>query len=528
MWRKISVAIICSVAILRLVDCRVNKKPTLKIMNINLMWKTLRNAEGRRAASLPALRFARPGGWRWAAILSVSVFAGLFIFQTICFAKPLVSTAAEFQSLTSTQRTDARPAAQGAAQPQAVTPQTSNAEKQPPKPYTLSPERAAKAIAYARAIHWLYFADFLYTIVALLSVIRLRVAPVYRNWAERVAGNRFMQAVVFGAPLLLTLGVLGLPAELLRHWISRRFDQSIQSWGSWFWDWSKGEFVSVAFGVILIWLLYAGIRRSPKRWWFYVWTGALPILVLTVFIAPLVIEPMFFTFTPLAETHTDLAGELERIVTRAGQDIPLDRMYLMNASSKLKSLNAYVTGLGASRRVVVWDTTISHMTNPQISFVFGHEMGHYVLGHIRAGMIFTAGALLVSFFLGFHVLGGLINRLGGAWGLRGVSDWASLPVLLLIFIVLSFVFTPVDNAYSRHLEHQADQYGLEVVHGILPDAAATAAESFQILGDIDLEEPAPSWLVKVWFYSHPPIRDRVAFAYSYDPWSAGQSPRFVK
>ena len=203
-------------------------------------------------------------------------------------------------------------------------------------------------------------------------------------------------------------------------------------------------------------------------------------------------------------------------------------MYLMNASSKLNELNAYVTGIGASERVVVWDTTIAQMNTPQILFVFGHEMGHYVLHHIRDGILFTAGVLFVFLFAAFHVLHRALRRFGGRWGIRAMDDWASLPVFIFAMMIFSFIFTPIDNAFSRHLEHQADQYGLEVIHGIVPDAPQVAAQSFQILGEIDLAEPAPSRAVKIWFYDHPPLDERMLFAQTYDPWSKGESPEFVK
>jgi len=109
-----------------------------------------------------------------------------------------------------------------------------------------------------------------------------------------------------------------------------------------------------------------------------------------------------------------------------------------------------------------------------------------------------------------------------------VDDLASLPVMILLLTVFGFLFTPVSNAYSRHLEHQADQYGLEVVHGIVPDAPQVAAHSFQLLGEIDLSEPSPSEAVKIWFYDHPTLDERILFAQTYDPWDKGQSPAFVK
>jgi Zn-dependent protease with chaperone function len=354
------------------------------------------------------------------------------------------------------------------------------------------------------------------------------VAVIFRQWAERFTRRRFLQAAVFAPALLATLQVAGLPGGAARHWLAVRYGQSIQGWLSWLWDWAKGTFLELGLGIFLVWLLYAVMRRSPRRWWFYAWLAALPIIAFLVFLSPWLVDPLFFEFRPLAPGHPELAAQIEGVVMRAGLEIPESRMYVMNASSKLNALNAYVTGLGASQRVVVWDTTLARLATPEVLAVFGHEMGHYVLGHVRAGMLFAAGLLFVGLGAAFHLFRWILSRWGGVWHLRGMDDWASLPALLLLLSLLGFLATPAANAYSRHIEHQADQYGLEVLHGIVPQASEAAARSLQSMGEIGLEEPSPSRAVVFWFYSHPPINERIIFARSYDPWSQGRSPEFVK
>ena len=177
-----------------------------------------------------------------------------------------------------------------------ATPQNGAANMPQTQAYSLPPERAAQAIAYARARHQLYFLDFAYSVLVLLMLLRWRVAPAFRDWAERSFRSRLGQAAIFAPALLLTLGVLGLPGDVASQWLARHFAQSIQGWGSWFWDWSKGELAGAFFGVFLVWLFYAVVRRSPRGWWFYAWLGAVPIIVFVVFVSPLVIEPMFFRF----------------------------------------------------------------------------------------------------------------------------------------------------------------------------------------------------------------------------------------
>ncbi len=140
------------------------------------------------------------------------------------------------------------------------------------------------------------------------------------------------------------------------------------------------------------------IRRSPRRWWLYFWLATLPIIVTVMYLEPMVIEPLFYRFEPLAATHPALVAQLEKLVARGGLAIPPDRMFEMKASEKLNSLNAYVSGFGGSKRVVVWDTTLQKLTTPEILFVFGHEMGHYVLGHIRNSLLWLSLLLLVLLF----------------------------------------------------------------------------------------------------------------------------------
>jgi Zn-dependent protease with chaperone function len=247
-----------------------------------------------------------------------------------------------------------------------------------------------------------------------------------------------------------------------------------------------------------------------------------------MFIEPLVIEPMFYVFRPLAKTQPALVSKIEEVVARGGLVIPQDRMFEMNASSKLNAVNAYVTGIGVSKRLVVWDTTIQKMTAPEVLFVFGHEMGHYVLGHIWLGIAFAAGGILIGLFVAYHGMTWAIARWGGRWGIRALDDWASLPVLLLGLSILGLFADPVSNYFSRVLEHNADIYGLEVIHGIVPDSAQAAARGFQKLGEISLDDPNPSSFVKFWLYDHPSIRDRVAFAASYDPWTKGGRAKYVR
>ncbi|MGA7221855.1 MAG: M48 family metallopeptidase [Candidatus Acidiferrales bacterium] len=394
--------------------------------------------------------------------------------------------------------------------------------------YTLPPDLYRKARDLGRFRFRFALIDFFYGIFVLWVILRWGFGPKFRDWAESASRNRFVQAAIFAPLLILTMDILGLPSDLYQNSVDRKYGLSVQSWGSWFWDWTKGQFLAVVLGIVLVSILYAVIRSSPRRWWFYFWLVSLPIAVILVFLQPLIVDPMFHKFEPLQEKDPALTVSLEKMVQRAGENIPPERMFWMGAGEKTTELNAYVTGIGASKRIVVWDNTIAKMNTPQIVYVAGHEMGHYVLGHIWKGLIFAAVFLFVLFYLGFRTIGWFLQRWGKDWGIRGVDDLASLPALLLLLSVFSFVASPISSAVSRHFEHQADQYGLEVTHGLTPDSAQVAAQSFQILGEVDLSDPEPNPLDVFMFYSHPTIPDRIRFALSYDPWAKGEPGEFVK
>jgi Zn-dependent protease with chaperone function len=394
--------------------------------------------------------------------------------------------------------------------------------------YTLPPDLHTKAHHLNRIRFRLALLGFVYGIVVLWLILRWKLASKYRNWSERFSSKGFLQSALFSPLLLLTIAILTLPLDIYGEWVEKQYGISIQGWGSWSWDWIKAELISLVIGTILIWLLYVIIRRSARRWWFYFWLITLPIGVFLFFLQPQVIDPLFHKFEPLQQKDPALTASLEQMVSRAGQNIPPVRMFWMGAGEKTTDLNAYVTGVGASKRIVVWDTTIAKMNAPQIVFVAGHEMGHYVLQHIPKGLAFFAVLLLIAFYVGYRSIGWLLARWGSRWEIRGLQDWASLPALLLLLSVFLFVINPVGSAFSRYLEHQADQYGLEVTHGLTPDSGQIAAQAFQVLGEVGLSDPDPNPINVFLFYSHPPIADRVRFCLTYDPWSSGGQGEFAK
>ena len=408
--------------------------------------------------------------------------------------------------------------------PQAKPSQAAN----PPTRYVLSPEKRTQAVAYAHARYLIYFSGVALSLGIYFFLWRAKIALAFRNWARLVSARHFVQCLIFVPLFFIIVSLIDFPLSYYSGYtLERHFGLSTQSFGSWLGDWTKDLGVTILVGVGAVWMLYLVIRRSRRRWWFYFWLISVPFSLGLVLIQPVIIDPLFFKFTPLEQTQPELTARIEAMLHHAGLDIPTSRIFEMNASTKTNALNAYVNGVGTSKRVVVWDTTLRRLNPDETLLVLGHEIGHYALGHVVKGFIYFELGALVAFGVGFVIVEWLVKRFGARSGIEGVGDLASFPILLFVLTLLSFLSTPVYCGVSRRVEHQADQFGLEVAYGVVPDPNAAEARSLQILGEEDLEDPDPSPFIKFWLYTHPALDERIRFANSYKPWAEGRPLELV-
>jgi len=394
--------------------------------------------------------------------------------------------------------------------------------------YTLPPEKLRQAKDLFRIRTTLYFVGSGWGILQLVLLLALGVPARMRDLVENVSKSRWVQCFLFVFLLLLMLAVLNAPLRIYGHHQGLAYGLSVQGWGSWVLDWTKSFAISWVVTGLLVMVLFWVIRRAPDRWWFWFWIPTMIAVLFGVYLSPILIDPLFDKFEPLQQAHPALVEQLERVVARSGVSLPPDRMFFMRASQKVTGLNAYVTGFGPSKRLVLWDTTIAQSTPDELSGVFGHELGHYALHHIVLGVLFAAAALLVAFFVGQRMTQGLLRRYGAQWRIRSQEDWACLAVLMLVLNVLSFFSAPIENAFSRSIEHAADVYGQEAIHGIVADPQTTTQQSFQRLGEASLEDPTPHPFVEFWTFSHPSTASRAAFAAAYNPWAEGQHPKYFQ
>jgi Zn-dependent protease with chaperone function len=424
-------------------------------------------------------------------------------------------------------------APQAAAQSAPAPATAPSAPAQPAAPaYSLSPEKLAKAIALSRIRNILDITGSLWGLVFFWLLFATRGWAGLEAWVQRISRHRWVQGLIFFAAYLFISTVASIPFDILGHHFERSYGISVQSWGGWLGDQSKALGLSLLFVAPVLLLFNWIVCRWPRRYWLGIWGATLPLLVLSLFVAPL-LAPLFNKFEPLVKDHPTLVAELEQVVARTGTNIPPERMFLMKASLKTNGLNAYVSGLGATKRIVVWDTTAGRIPDDEVMFVFGHESGHYVLKHIPKML---AGMAVALFFIYWGCAGfaaWMARRFGPRWLLKNeqaatapLSTRAGFLVLMFAISIVSFLLTPASNAFSRHFEHEADVYGQEAIHGLVPDPQKTAVAAFNALGQAWLEDPNPSPFIEFWEYNHPSVQTRANFATHYDPWANGGHGRF--
>jgi STE24 endopeptidase len=285
--------------------------------------------------------------------------------------------------------------------------------------------------------------------------------------------------------------------------------------------WLQDEFVSLGLtllgGALFLWIPFLLLQRAPKRWWLYTWFASIPIVVFIGFIEPVWIEPLFNDFGPMHDKA--LETRILKLAGRAG--IEGASVYEVNKSVDTKQLNAYVTGIGSSKRIVLWDTTLKEFDPDEVALVMSHEMGHYALGHVWKGLIYECAGLFFGFWLVHVSVGWILRRCRARSRVDDPGDIASLPLFILLFSAAAFVLTPPLLAVSRHYEHEADRFALEMTH-----QNHGCAIVFVKFIEHDLSYPSPSRLMQFFRGSHPSAAERINFCNTYHPWLEGQEGRY--
>jgi Zn-dependent protease with chaperone function len=338
------------------------------------------------------------------------------------------------------------------------------------------------------------------------------------RWAQRV-GRRWLPTIAVYALLftvitaLLTLPVAYYGGYLRQH----AYGLSNQSLDKWLSDWLKGVAVSGLGLSLVLWIPYLLLRKSPKRWWLWAGLATIPIATLTLVIAPVWVDPLFNEYGPMK----DKALERRILVLAERAGIQESRVYQVNKSVDTKAVNAYVTGVGTTKRIVLWDTLLDKLEPKQVLFVTAHEIGHFVLQHTLAFILGAALLATASLYVVHRVSGKVISRYSRRFGFDRLTDIGSFPLLLLLGSLVSLILAPAVLAFNRYQEREADRFALEITR----DNRA-AATTFVRLQEENLTLPRPGRLYTLWRGSHPSLSDRVDFANRYRPWQKAEGLRY--
>jgi STE24 endopeptidase len=340
-----------------------------------------------------------------------------------------------------------------------------------------------------------------------------------RDAARRIASRWYPSLVIYLLFLALVLFFANLPLDYYSDFLRPHdYGLSSQTFGKWLQD----EFLNLSLGLVggalVLWIPYLLLKRARKRWWLYTWFASIPIVVFLSFIEPIWIQPLFNDFGRMHDTA--LETRILKLASRAG--IEGAAVYEVNKSVDTKQLNAYVVGIGSTKRIVLWDTTLKELTPDEVVMVMSHEIGHYALGHVWKGLIYESLVLFVGFWFVHISVEGIIRRCGARTRVHEPGDIASLPLFILIFSAVAFVLTPPLLAVSRHYEHEADRFGLEMTH-----ENHSCALVFVKFIEHDLAYPLPSPLVIFFRASHPSAGERINFCNTYHPWLQGQEGRYA-
>jgi|SRR5579859_1435605 len=377
------------------------------------------------------------------------------------------------------------------------------------------PPATPEAIAYHQGQDLFWLADQAVSLLIPLLFLFTGWSGRLVGWIRRrVGGRRFWTVSLYAMLYLLLAALLQLPLTYAEDYVfAHAFDQSNQTLAKWASDQVNGLIVSLVIAFLVAWIPYLILRSSPRRWWLWTTVALCPVMVVLFVVSPIWIAPLFNDFGPMQDKA--LEAKVLALAERGG--ITGAPVFEVNASVDSKRIEAYVAGFGPTKRIVLYDTIIKAMDEPELMFVVGHEMKHYLMGDVWKLLGMFVAILLGGLFLVDRGGRAALARWHGRFGFAELADPASLPLLLFGLSLVMLVVTPLLMAVQRDIEHEADRFGLEITQN--NDAAATA---FVKLQAESLGLPDPGWLERTFRLSHPALADRITFANDYHPWTDGK------
>lgn len=375
------------------------------------------------------------------------------------------------------------------------------------------PEPTPEAISYYESGNVLWVIQFAWSLFVPALLLYTGFSIKLRNFCNRRASKWLWQTGLFAILFFLVVALINLPIDFYSDYLRpHSYGMSNKTLGRWFQHFLIGTAIGLILGTIIFWIFYGIIKKSPKRWWLYFGLLTFPLGVFLVIIQPIWIAPLFNKFEPMKDS--ELKQKIVQLAERAG--IGESRIYVVDMSEDTKAMNAYVTGIGATKRIVLWDTTIKGLDEDEILFVVGHEIGHYVLHHLWYGLLVNTLLSILTLYITYLLSLWMMKHLPHRLQFGEMRDIASFPLLLLCFTFISTLLSPLMNLYSQSIEHDADTYGLEITH--LNHAAATGFVKLQYN---NLGYPWPGEFYMLFRTGHPSIGARITFFNKYKPWCEG-------
>ncbi len=382
------------------------------------------------------------------------------------------------------------------------------------------PETSEKARRYYESGNVLWFVNLIWGMLIPALFLFTGFSAKIRNWAQQLGRKWFFVIGLYFIIYTVINFVIDLPLSYYQGFVRQHaYDLSNQTFSKWFGDSLKELMVGIAGGILFLWVPYLLLKKSPRRWWLYTGILMVPFLFFVMLISPIWIDPLFNKFGPMNDKA--LEAKILALAEQAG--IAGSRVYEVNKSVDTKAVNAYVTGFVNTKRIVLWDTIIAKLKEKELLFVMGHEMGHYVLGHVIKGILFFSLLILITLYAAYRTAGNLINKYKDRFGFDQLSDIASLPLIMLLVSIFTLVITPIALTFTRYQEHEADRFGLEITR-----SNHAAAKAFVKLQQENLGNPRPGALYKLWRASHPTLGERIDFCNAYRPWEKNEVLRYEK
>jgi STE24 endopeptidase len=374
----------------------------------------------------------------------------------------------------------------------------------------MSPEELERAIRYSRTRELLLVVAMLYGFAVQAALLASGASAALRDLARRFADRDWVVDALYAALFGLVGRALTLPLDYYRDYVvEHRYELSNLSRGGWLLEEAKKTALSLAFEAPLTAVVYATIRRFPRRWWLVLSSLALPFTVLLAQLYPVLIAPIFNRFVPVEDAA--LAGRVRALAERAG--VRVADVMQMDMSRQTRKANAFFAGLGPTKRIALGDTLVREFTPGEVEVIVAHELGHQVHRDIWKGVALGTVMTLGGAYLLSRLAPRLTHRFADRTGVDSIEDVASTPLMGLLLGVVSTVTMPLANAFSRQLvERPADRYALSLTGS--PDAFVSGMER---LARLNLADPDPPGLVKLLLHSHPTVKERIRMAREHVP-----------